>query len=66
VVSCSDGNYSLKLSDESGMALVHLVPNAQLPILVITHAEDLSPCSKQQGVEDTALDLLDFMAEIDQ
>lgn len=66
MVAGCDWDDIIQLSDESGMALIDLVPDTQLTILVISHAIHLSLGSEEQRVEHSALNLLYFMAEIDQ
>lgn len=46
------------------MAFVDFVPDAELPVFVAAHSKDLALGSQEESVEDSTLNLFDFMAEV--
>lgn len=64
VISSSNQDYILQLSDKRWMEFVDFVPDAELPVFVAAHSKDLALGSQEESVEDSTLNLFDFMAEV--
>lgn len=63
MITCGHFYNIIKLSNEGRVTFVDFVASSKLSILIIAHAIDFAFFCQQQGVEDTAGNLMDWYME---